>query len=149
MELNRTAACVRMAFTFSVDSMIRAIMKVSDDLERPNCWKILQNTTCSHVRTEPRTNWWSTGSYEIKFTDLKTLAGKILANQRSIRQCFPPPTFCAIRYSYIYVCVYMPNHPSVGNSHIIGYMLHSLCTTVYDKTFEGENFRSLLGLLIM
>ena len=33
--------------------------------------------------------------------DLKTLEGKILANQssiRQIRQCFPPPTFRAIRY---------------------------------------------------
>ena len=33
--------------------------------------------------------------------DLKTLEGKILANRssiRQIRQCFPPPTFRAIRY---------------------------------------------------
>ena len=33
--------------------------------------------------------------------DLKTLEGKILANRSSIHQicqCFPPPTFRAIRY---------------------------------------------------
>ena len=33
--------------------------------------------------------------------DFKTLEGKILANRssiRQIRQCFPPPTFRAIRY---------------------------------------------------
>ena len=42
----------------------------------------------------------STGSSEIKFTYLKRLEGKILVNRRSIRQirqCFPPPTFHAVR----------------------------------------------------
>ena len=57
--------------------------------------------TRSRVRTkEPCVK--STGSCEIKFTDLKTLEGKILANRssiRQIRQCFPPPTFHAIRYT--------------------------------------------------
>ena len=68
-----------------------------EGLEKSTTRQVL---THNRVRTkEPCVK--STRSCEIKFTDLKTLEGKILANRSSIhqiRQCFPPPTFHAIRY---------------------------------------------------
>ena len=56
--------------------------------------------TRGHIRTA------NLGLYQLDHVRLilrisKILAGKSLANQRSIRQirqCFPPPTFRAIRY---------------------------------------------------
>ena len=49
--------------------------------------------------------------------DFKTLEGKILANRssiRQIRQCFPPPTFRAIRYSPLYYGLLLLLYQSVG-----------------------------------
>jgi len=109
----------------------------------PNWSKILQNTTHSHVWMNHTSNQLDHVRSNLRIC--KTLAGKILANWRSIHQicqCFPPANVSTIWYT-ITVCSNFTINDYSNDDTMKKYIKHIVASTdKYPALFTFDNFKA-------